>query len=203
MTHPSVGGSEKIPPVFRLVDSAFSLSEYSATEHVIETGTDKQFIRFQNDVPYPADTHQPSLRDVLLEKDPSRDNGFTYLELPDNYAAMAHALNDAIGDRPSWNSGQIAYDLFRELGFTLDKITKESRLIPAKINYRQIIFLKDQVGVKLLPPLEMVQVESFDQAREQVVIDLWESCVQGTFSEWQRQRLSEAFQGFVEQFTLL
>lgn len=203
MVHPSTEGSEQIPPVFRSVDSAFSLSQYPDTEHIIETATDKQFIRFHDDIPYPTDTDQPSLREVLLDKELMRKNGYTYVALPGNYAAMAHALNDAIGDRPSWNSGRVAYNLFHELGFTLNKIAKKTQLIPAEINHRQIIFLRDRTGVKLLPPLKMVHIESLDQAREQVTAGLWASCVQGTSSEWQRKLLSEAYQGFVEQFTLL
>jgi len=195
---------EHLPSRFRRADAVFNLAQTPGVEHLIDSETGYQYLQIDESVVYPNADDTFTLQDVLLERSPDFSNGDgnkTYLLLPDNYATMAQALNDAIGQSATNTSREVVYDLFGELGSVLGRVAQHDQLVPQSLDYRRVLFLRDVIGVKLLPPLAMERFMDKEVAQRKVIASLWRTCVQGASNAPQKNQLPQAFRGFVIGFT--
>lgn len=186
----------------RKVDAAFSLAQLHGIEHLVDK-SGQQYITYEKGIPYATTEAGHSLGSILLGhvvelEDPA--DGRQWLMLPDNYVTMAQALNDAIGNRSTEASLTLAHDLFAELGAELAQIAQTDRLAPQHLGHKQVIFLRDSAGVKLVPPLRMVDFEDAEVARERSLTQLWQSCARSVVTQVQMNELMIAFKGFEELF---
>ncbi len=188
----------------QVADSLFLQLIDRGVEHVVDAVTQQEYIRYHQGVDYPTPS-SPEARDILL-KTVSSDDTHTYLELPNNYVTMAQALNDAIGDSPTPQSQDAARELFEELGLALAQVAQTRGLVPEHLDYRQVIFIRGEPGVRLLPPLALTDMTADSEVyaspdyRMLIAMQLLTTCMNGASNTSQRGALPAAFKGFVESF---
>lgn len=178
-----------------------TLSQDAGISFKYEDG--KNLILLERDVAYPEREEGKELSKLLLPGEKGRYGG-QYLELPENYVTMAQALNDAIGDNASDRSKEMMRGLFMELGESLGRVARGDRQVPREFSYKNVIFSRDEIGPKLLPPVEFI---SFDPnqgnsavAQQHVIDSLYASLQKGAANSTQQRNVADVFGGFIKAF---
>lgn len=147
--------------------------------------------------PYPSRVGAgPALLALMLESVPERKG---QLFLPANYVTLGQALNDAAGHVSE--RGQVtARMLFEELGSGLAQLIRGEGKVPKDLSYLNVIYSREENGAKLLPPIEIIEVDDkhIDQAVGHITGTLWESLQEGASNKEQNRLLLDSFGGFVK-----
>lgn len=163
----------------------------------------KNLLLLERDVKYPDPDQGEELSKMLLPGEKGTRGG-RHLELPDNYVTMAQALNDTIGDNTSAESRQQMRGLFAELGRSLGRVASRDLLVPVEFSYKNVIFSREEIGPKLLPPVEFISYEPSHinavQAKKHVVESLYDSLQKGAANSTQRRNVVDVYAGFIKDF---
>lgn len=151
-------------------------------------------------VAYPESSEETELGKLLL---PLREvEGKRLLELPENFATMGNALNDAISHDPSDRGIQKTRELFERVGTSLAQVALKDSVVPPYVSYKNFIFSRENGEPKLLPPIEFVkfQKDHKETAQSQVINALRKSLEEGAINTEQKRLSLNTLAGFIQKF---
>ena len=149
------------------INSVFSLSEPPLVEHVLDTDTDKEYLRIAETVSYPHGYNtQDPIAELIL---PAVSNHPNLIALPSEYLTLQHILNEASGasvelqgDIKARTTGEAAFEgIFDKIGSSVGRLASQASMVPEVLDYHRIIVEQSDEGahVRLLPPADFTSVD--------------------------------------------
>lgn len=169
--------------------------------HVIDVETGNEYLASNEPYIYPQAMPRCGLEMLLgrLGTATFEDEKVNVYVLPKDYVGFDQVLNDAVSSS-SDRATNLGRAIFREIGKSIGKVYKNSKLVPVGMSYRDIIIERDVPGFKLLPPIEFVNIEDEETLigfGKQFLDDL----IHNSGNERRAQLVKKMFEGYTEAVT--
>jgi hypothetical protein len=166
--------------------------------HVYDPQSEYEFLLVEESSQIPENIPVP-LREILLGRigKASLDGvQVDIYKLPDDYLTLASVLNDATSSVSS-RASELAKGVFAEIGHSLSKIHRYSKLVPASLSYEDIIIERDVDNFLILPPVEFIEVRN-ELAVAEIGKILLEELSDNAGNLQRKEMVTQAFEGFWE-----
>jgi hypothetical protein len=164
--------------------------------HVYDPKSGSEFLLVEEHSQLPENVPTP-LREILLGKVGVANFEEAQVEvykLPDDYLSLSSVLNDSTSSLSS-RASTLAYDVFSEIGHSLSRIHKYSKLVPGSMSYEDIIIERDVDNFRFLPPVEFIELDNTNAVR-QIGSVLIGELVDNAGNEQRKEMVIKAFQGY-------
>jgi len=138
----------------------------------IELSRDKQgkpLLKLSENVHYPKpeEFHSKShITGEIFLNPVDQDHPDTYV-IPDNSTTLVNILNEASGTTDSFymtptesRTIGILSGILGEVSTGLQRLAEEEKVLPTELAYDRVLVVKDVFGFKLLPPVDLVHVDT-------------------------------------------
>lgn len=182
-----------------ITDTSFlvPLSPLVRGSYEFDQGSKQGLLHLPKGVPYPSEPVNSRVDRLIL----SHQNANTLI-LPDNFITLGQLLNDACGSGDHENGEEVGNHALQEVAKSLARAAFTG-YVPKALSYENIVFGRDDMDVKLLPPIEFQEFDPIrfkSSAKNHMRKSLWESLINGAETDRQRRFIAGSFAGFINKF---